>query len=416
MEKKRVVITGIGVISPVGLDIQSMWDNVMAGRSGIAPITLFDTTGFDVHIAGEAHGFDPENYMTLREARRMDRYTQFALAALEEALAQSGLKVNSQNAFEIGVIIGSAAGGVITYGQGFDDLRLKGPHRMNPFHTTSVSVDSASVHVAMRTGARGINLGVSSACSTGSDAIGQAYEAIQLGHARAMLTGGFEAAITPLSMAAFDCMHALSHRNDAPHAASRPFDAGRDGFVASEGGALLILEDLEFALARGAQPLAEILAYAATSDAIHLTAPDSNGAGMAQCIKKAMLRASLQPDEIDYINAHGTGTPIGDPAETRAIKSALGEQAYRVPISSTKSITGHLMGGAGSLEAAICVMALRTRCIPPTINQETHDPECDLDWVPNHARPADLSVVLSNSLGFGGHNTTLVFKSLNHTS
>ncbi len=415
MGKKRVAITGLGVISPVGLDTITMWGNVAKGHSGIGPITLFDSTGFDVHIAGEAHGFDPGKYMSPREARRMDRYTQFALAALEEALSQSGLNVNSHNAFEVGVIIGSAAGGVSTYGQGHDDLREKGPHRMNPFHTTSVSVDSASVHVAMRTGARGINMGISSACSTGSDAIGQAYEAIQLGHAQAMLTGGFDAAITPLTIAAFDCMRALSHRNDSPQTASRPFDAGRDGFVASEGGALLILEEWEFALARGAQPLAEILAYAATSDAIHLTAPDFNGVGMAQCMKNAMLRASVQPEDVDYINAHGTGTPIGDPAETRAIKGAFGELASRLPISSTKSITGHLMGGAGSLEAAICVMALRSGCIPPTINQETPDPECDLDWVPNHARPASLNVVLSNSLGFGGHNTTLVFKSFNHS-
>ncbi len=410
MSKKRVVVTGMGVISPVGLDTPTMWENVVAGRSGIGPITLFDTTGFDVQIAGEAHGFDPVRFMSPREARRMDRFTQFALAALEEALAQSGLKINGHNAFDVGVIIGSAAGGVRTFGQGHDDLREKGPRHLNPFHVTSVSVDSASVHVAMRCGARGINLGVSTACSTGSDAIGMAYESIVLGHARAVIAGGFDSAITPLSMGAFDCMRALSHRNDDPATASRPFDATRDGFVASEGGAILILEDLDFALERDAQPLAEILAYAATSDAIHLTAPEANGAGMAQCMRKAMQRAGISPADVSYINAHGTGTPIGDPAETRAIKGAFGELAGRIPVSSTKSTTGHLMGGAGALEAAICVMALQNHCIPPTINLHHPDPECDLDYVPNHARPADLHVLLSNSLGFGGHNTTLVFR------
>jgi beta-ketoacyl-acyl-carrier-protein synthase II len=413
MGHKRVVITGMGVISPVGLDTATMWENVVAGRSGIGPITLFDTSSYDVHIAGEAHGFDPIRYMPSRDARRMDRYTQFAIAGLEEALAQSGLSINAHNAFDVGVIIGSGAGGVWTYGQGFDELREKGPRHLNPFHATSVSVDSASVHVAMRTGARGLNLGISTACSTGTDAIGLAFETIILGHGRAMITGGFDAAITPISIAAFDCMRALSHRNEDPLTASRPFDATRDGFVSSEGGAVLILEELDYALARGAQPLAEILAYAATSDAIHLTAPDSNGTGMAYCITKAMRRCGVQPEEISYINAHGTGTPVGDPAETRAIKVAFGDLAARLPISSTKSVTGHLMGGAGALEAVICVMALRSGCIPPTMNLHTPDPECDLDFVPNQARSANLGVVLSNSLGFGGHNTTLVFRAYN---
>jgi beta-ketoacyl-acyl-carrier-protein synthase II len=408
MGEKRVVITGMGVISPVGLDTATMWENVRIGHSGIGPITHFDTTNFDVRIAGEAHGFDPTRFMTTRDARRMDRYTQFAIAALEEALPQSGLCIDSHNAFDVGVIIGSGAGGVSTYGQGFDDLREKGPRRMNPFHVTSVAVDSASVHVAMRVGARGLNLGISTACSTGSDAIGQAYQTICLGHTRAMIAGGFDAAITPLSIASFDCMRALSHRNEEPLTASRPFDATRDGFVASEGGAVLILEDLDHALERGAQPLAEVLGYAATSDAVHLTAPDSNGAGMVQCMIRAMRRAGIQPEEVSYINAHGTGTPIGDPAETRAIHGALGERAMQVPVSSTKSVTGHLMGGAGALEAVISVLALRSGCIPPTINLHHPDPECDLDFVPNQARPADLHVVLSNSLGFGGHNTTLV--------
>jgi beta-ketoacyl-acyl-carrier-protein synthase II len=406
----RVVVTGMGVISPVGLNVATMWLNLIAGQSGIGPITLYDTNGFNVHIAGEAHGFDPLQYMSAREAHRMDRFTQFAIAALEEALAQSRLKVEAHNAYEIGAIIGSAAGGAWTYLQGFEDLRLKGPHWLNPFYVTSVCVDASAVHVALRTGARGPNFGVNAACASGADAIGQAYETIRRGHARAVFTGGFDAAITPLGMAAFDRIHALSRRNDHPEGASRPFDSNRDGFVAAEGGALLILEDLEFALARGAQPLAEVLSCAITSDAIHLTAPDPDGAGAAHCMRLALQRAGVTPQDVSYINAHGTGTPIGDLAETRAIQRALGEHAYRVPVSSTKSMTGHLMGGAGALEAAICIQALRNGYLPPTINLETPDPECNLDYVPLRARQVEVEVALSNSFGFGGHNTTLVFR------
>jgi beta-ketoacyl-acyl-carrier-protein synthase II len=406
----RVVVTGMGVISPLGLDVATLWQNLIAGQSGIGPITLYDTSGFDVHIAGEAHGFDPLQYMSAREARRIDRFTQFAIAALEEALAQSQLKVEAQDAYEIGVIIGSGAGGVWTQYHGIEDLRLKGPHRLNPFNVTAATVDASSVHVALLTGARGPNLGLTSACASGADAIGQAYETIRRGHARAMFTGGFDAAITPLSMAGFDCIRALSHRNEHPAGASRPFDAHRDGFVAAEGGALLVLEDLEFALARNAQPLAEVLSYAATSDAIHLTAPDPDGAGAAQCMKLALARAEITPQDVSYINAHATGTPIGDPAETRAIRQALGEYADCVPISSTKSMTGHLMGGAGALEAVISIQTLRTGSLPPTINLETPDPACDLDYVPLRARQAETEVVLSNSFGFGGHNATLVLR------
>ncbi len=406
----RVVVTGMGVISPVGLNVGTMWQNLIAGQSGIGLITLYDTNSFNVHIAGEAHGFDPLQYMPAREVHRMDRFTQFAIAALEEALAQSQLKVEAHNAYEIGAIIGSGAGGVWTYLKGIEDLRLKGPHRLNPFHVTSVSVDASAVHVALRTGARGPNFGVNAACASGADAIGQAYETIRRGHARAMFTGGFDAAITPLGMAAFDSIRALSRRNDHPEGASRPFDSSRDGFVAAEGGALLILEDLEFTLARGAQPLAEVLGYAITSDAIHLTAPDPDGAGAAHCMRLALQRAGVTSQDVSYINAHGTGTRIGDLAETRAIQRALGEHAYCVPVSSTKSMTGHLMGGAGALEASICIQALRNGYLPPTINLETPDPECNLDYVPLRARQAEVEVVLSNSFGFGGHNATLVFR------
>ncbi len=411
---RRVVVTGMGVISPVGLDVPSMWDSLVSGRSGIGPITLFDTQGFDVRIAGEAHGFDPGLYMSPKEARRMDRFSQFALAALQETLAQSKLSVQQHDPYEIGAIIGSGVGGICTYDIGFDTLRENGPKRVNPFHVTAVVIDAASVQVALRTGARGPNHAVASACATGGDAIGEAYETIRRGHAQAMFAGSFDASILPLGIAAIDCTGALSHRNDNPTAASRPFDAERDGFVASEGGALLLLEELEFALRRGAQPLVEMASYAATSDAIHLTSPDPEGAGAAHCIRLALIRAGIQSQEISYINAHGTATQIGDQAETRAIKRSLGEYAYRVPVSSTKSMTGHLMGGAGSLEAVISIQALLTGLIPPTTNLDNPDPVCDLDYVPNQARRAELNVTISNSFGFGGHNSTLVFRAFNH--
>ena len=410
MEVKRVVITGMGVISPVGLDVPTMWRNLLAGRSGIAAITLFDTSGFEVQIAGEAHGFDPKDYMSIKEARRADRFTQFAIAALREALAQSGLVVHQHNANQVGAIVGSGVGGIWTYSQEFDTLREKGPRRVSPVLVPMITVDVPSVQIALRTGARGPTLGLASACATGADAIGQAFETIRRGHAQAMFTGGFEAAITPIGVATFDRMRALSRRNDDPEGASRPFDAGRDGFVMSEGGALLILEELDCALARGAEPLAEVVGYAATSDAIHIAAPDANGTGAARCITVAMQRAGVGTNDVSYINAHGTSTQAGDPAETQAVKRALGEDAYRVPVSSTKSMTGHLIGGAGALEAAICVQALHTGIIPPTINLETPDPACDLDYVAEGARRAELQIALSNSFGFGGHNTTLAMK------
>lgn len=406
----RVVVTGMGVISPSGLDVPSLWENLLAGRSGIGPITLFDASGYDVRIAGEVRGFDPCQYMSSKDARRVDRYTQFALAALQETLAQSRLSVQEHDPYEIGSIIGSSAGGVNIYDMGVDILREKGPRRFNPFHVPAVSVDAATVQVALHTGARGPNHGLASACATGADAIGEAYEIIRRGHAQAMFTGSFDASLTPLGIAAFDSTGALSHRNDQPQAASRPFDADRDGFVASEGGALLLLENLEFALRRGAQPLAEMVGYAATSDAIHLTAPDPEGFGAARCMSLALQRAGVSPEEVSYINAHGTATVAGDPAETQAIKRAFGERAYRIPISSTKSMTGHLTGGAGSLEAVISIQALLTGGIPPTINLDKPDAQCDLDYVPNHARQAHLEVVISNSFGFGGHNATLVFR------
>ena len=410
MEEKRIVVTGMGVISPVGLDVPTMWQNLVRGQTGIGPITLFDTSAFGVHFGGEARGFDPTNYMSVKEVRRTDRFTQFAIAALEQALAQSELVIDEHNAHDTGVVAGSGVGGIQTYSEELDRLRAEGPRRVNPFLVPMITVDVPAVQIALRTGARGPNLGIATACATGADSIGRAYETIRLGHARAMFAGGFEAAITPIGMASFDRMRALSRRNDDPARASRPFDADRDGFVLSEGGAILILEDLEFARARGAEPLAELIGYAATSDAVHVTAPDDEGEGAARCMRLAIERAGTKPEEVSYINAHGTATLLGDPAETEAIKAAMGEHAYRVPVSSTKSMTGHLVAGAGSLEAVICVEALRSGIIPPTINLEIPDPACDLDYVPNQAREADLQVVLSNSFGFGGHNATLVLR------
>ncbi len=410
MNRRRVVVTGMGAISPVGLDTASIWRSLIAGHSGIRKITLFDTEGFDVQIAGEAEGFDAQQYMPLKEARRTDRFTQFAIAALEQALEQSGLRVEERFAYEIGVIIGSGVGGIQTYTDELEVLRERGPRRINPFLIPSITVDVPAVQIALRTGAKGPNLGVASACATGADAIGSAFQLILSGAAQAMICGGFEAAVTPIGIAAFDRMRALSHQNQQPASASRPFDAGRDGFVMAEGGAILVLEALEFALQRGAQPLAELVGYAATSDATHLAAPDVKGIGAGRCIELALQRADLLPEQISYINAHGTSTPTGDLAETLAIKGAFGEQAYHTPVSSTKSMTGHLLGGAGSLEAVISVLALRNQVIPPTINLDTPDPACDLDYVPNQARPGRLEHVLSNSMGFGGHNACLILK------
>jgi beta-ketoacyl-acyl-carrier-protein synthase II len=408
MKLRRVVITGVGIISPVGLDIPTMWQNLMAGHSGIGPITLFDTEGFDVQIAGEAWGFDPLNYMAAKEVRRADRFSQFAIAALQQVMAQSKLVVDESNADDIGVIIGSGVGGIWTYTKELEVLKQKGPRRVNPFLIPSITVDTPGVHIALRTGAQGPGFGVGSACATGTDAIGTAFETIKRGHASAMFAGGFEASVTPIGIAAFDQMRALSHRNDEPKAASRPFDIDRDGFVMAEGGAIVLLEDLAFARKRGAEPLAEVLSYAGTSDALHPTSPDPEGVSAARCMALAVERSGLSLNQINYINAHGTSTTAGDPAETQAIKRAFGPAVYRIPISSTKSMTGHQLGGAGALETAICVQALRTGLIPPTINLNQADPACDLDYVPNQARKADIKTVLSNSFGFGGHNVALV--------
>jgi 3-oxoacyl-[acyl-carrier-protein] synthase II len=409
---ERVVVTGLGVISPVGLDVHTMWQNLVAGRSGIGPITHFDASDFTVRIAGEVRDFDPADYMSSKEARRTDRFVQFAIAAAQQAVAQARLIVDQAIADQVGVIVGAGMGGINTYSRELRILMEKGPRRVSPFLIPMITVDVAAVQIAILTGAKGLNFGLISACSTGSDAIGQAYEAIRRGDAQAMIAGGTEAAVTPIGVAAFDRMRALSHRNEEPERASRPFDAERDGFVISEGGAIVVLENLSFAERRGTKPLAEVVGYANTSDAVSIVAPAEGGTGAARTMALALKKAGLSPEEVDLVSAHGTSTPLGDVHETMALKRVFGARAYKVPISATKSMTGHLLGGAGALQAVITVMAIQEGIIPPTVNYITPDPQCDLDYVPNAARRAPVKVALSNSFGFGGHNVALVFKAL----
>jgi beta-ketoacyl-acyl-carrier-protein synthase II len=404
----------MGLISPVGLNVTTAWKNVVLGQSGIGNVTLFPTDDFRVKIAGEAWGFNPTDFMSSKEARRADRNVQFALAAAKEALAQAKLSypLEGATADQAGVLIGSGAAAIWTYTAGIAVLDKQGPQRVSPLLIPMITVDSASVQVSILTSAHGPNFGLASACATGADAIGEAFEMIRRGDAELMITGGTEAGVTPIGIAGFDQMGALSRRNDAPREASRPFDLERDGFVLSEGAGILILEALGHAEARGAEPLAEVLAYANTTDATHLTSPDESAVHAARAISRALQKAGLEPAEVDYINAHGTSTPQGDPFEVRAIKRALGAEAARIPVSSTKSLTGHLLGAAGAVEAIWSIMALREGVIPPTINYRTPDPQCDLDFVPNMARQADLRVALSNSFGFGGHNSILAFRGM----
>lgn len=407
---RRVVVTGMGAVTPVGLDVETSWKAVSEGRSGIGPVTLVPVDHLPVRIAGEVKGFDPTTVMEAKEARRADRFSQFAVAAAREAVRQAGLVIDDSNANDVGVIIGSGAGGIQTYTDNQHIMDDRGAGRLNPLMIPMVTADSASVQVSIQTGAHGITFGVAAACSTGNDAIAQAFYTIQRGDATAMITGGAEAAVTHLGLTGFCQLRALSRRNDDPERASRPFDKDRDGFVLSEGSGVLVLEELESALARGATPLAEILACAATSDAVHLTDPDREAVQASRAISLALARAGVDPDGLSYINAHATATSIGDVSEVRALKRALGESAYRVPVSSTKSVTGHLLGAAGAVEAIWCIKAMQESLLPPTINLETSDPECDLDFVPNVARPATVDIALSAAFAFGGHNSMLVMR------
>ncbi len=406
----RVVVTGVGMLSPLGLDVATAWESLIAGKSGIDYITLCDAEPLATKFAGEVKGFEPTDYMTRKEARHMDRFAQLAVAASRGAVAQAGLDINQSNNDDIGVIIGSGIGGLTTLFEQAKVLLEKGPDRVSPFLAPMMISDMAAAQVSIVLGVKGLNLCTTSACSSGSDAIGAACELIKHGDTQVMLAGGTEAIINPLGITAFNALKAISTRNDAPQLASRPFDAGRDGFVISEGACVLVLESLEHARERGANILGEVLSYGATADSHHVTQPIENGEGAARAMRVALKRAGIAPTEIDYINAHGTSTFLNDQTETRAIKTVFGDYAYQVPISSTKSMLGHLIGCAGAAEATICLMVIRNGVIPPTINLTTPDPECDLDYVPNVARQARVTTALSNSFGFGGHNSVLVFR------
>ncbi|MFQ6122635.1 MAG: beta-ketoacyl-ACP synthase II [Dehalococcoidales bacterium] len=410
MNTNRVVVTGMGIVSPLGLDTATTWENLIAGKSGIDYITLCDPEPLETKFAGEVKGFEPTNYMNRKDAHRMDRFAQLAVAASLEAVKESGLEINHSNQDNIGVMIGSGIGGLTTLFEQTRVLLERGPTRVSPFLAPMMIADIAAAQVSIALGVKGPNLCITSACSSGSDAIGAACELIKHGDAEVMIAGGTEAIINPIGITAFNALKAISTRNSEPQLASRPFDAERDGFVIGEGATVLILENLAHARKRGANILGEILAYGATADSYHVTQPAENGEVAARAMQIALEKAGITPSDVDYINAHGTSTPLNDITETRAIKTAFGEHAYRVPISSTKSMTGHLIGCAGAAEAAICIMVIRHGIIPPTINLTHPDPECDLDYVPNVARRAKVTTALSNSFGFGGHNSVLVFR------
>ncbi|MBV9688866.1 MAG: beta-ketoacyl-ACP synthase II [Ktedonobacteraceae bacterium] len=406
----RVVVTGLGLITSLGNDLASCWDALCQGKSGVKEITGYDTSQHRIHFAAQIKDFDPARYMDRKEIRRTDPYEQLAIATAKDALAQAQLQISKDFADDVGVYIGSGIGGIITLHEQFKVLFERGPDRISPFFINMMIVDGAPGIVSIMTGAKGPNWAAVSACATSGNTVGEAWETIRRGDAKVMIAGGTDKAVTPISMAAFDNMHALSRRNDDPQGASRPFDLTRDGFVMGEGAGMLILEDLEFAKERGAPILAELVGYGCTNDAYHVTDPSPGGEGLVRAIRRALQKADLRPDQVDYINAHGTSTLPNDRTETQAIKTCFGEHAYRLAISSTKSMIGHTLGAAGAVEAVICTQALLAGVIPPTINLHHPDPNCDLDYVPNESRYASLNVVMSNSMGFGGHNTCLVLK------
>ena len=406
-DRRRVVVTGIGAITPVGLTAAESWDAVIAGTSGIGPITHFDTTEFDVKIAGEVKGFDPEAHLARKQVRRLDRFCHLALAAAIEAMGDAGLEMAREDGDRIGVVVGSGIGGIGTLSTGIAVMNEFGPSRVGPCVIPALLVDTVSGVIAMQFGAKGPNHSIVSACTSSAHAIGNAMEIICRGDADVMIAGGAEAAVVPVGIAGFQSMRALSRRNDDPTGASRPFDAERDGFVIAEGAAILILESREHAIRRGAHILGEILGYGNAADAFDMVHPAPDGEGLARAIQAALCEARLRPEEIGYINAHGTSTDLNDAHETMAIKRVFG--AHAPPVSSTKSMTGHLLGASGALEAIFSLLALRDQVLPPTINQQHPDPHCDLDYVPNRARPANIRYVLSNNSAFGGHNTGLIF-------
>jgi 3-oxoacyl-[acyl-carrier-protein] synthase II len=406
----RVAITGMGLITSLGNDLAASWEGIYRGKSGISEITTFDTSQHRVRIGGQVKSFDPSLYLNCKDIRRNDPYEHLAIGASMQALAQSCLKITEENAEDIGVCIGSGIGGAVTVHEQFRILYEKGPERISPFFVSMMIADGAPGIVSILTGAKGPNWAAVSSCTTSGNTIGEAWEMIRRGDAKAMIAGGAEKSITPICIAAFDNMHALSRSNEDPQRACRPFDATRNGFVMGEGAGMLILEDLEFAKARGARILAEMVGYASTAEAFHVTELSPGGEGLVRAMRRALSKAGLRPEQIDYINAHGTSTPLNDRTETQAIKSCFGAHAYRLPVSSSKSMIGHTMGAAGAVEAVISIMATLTGIIPPTINLHQRDPECDLDYVPNEARRSTVNIAMSNSMGFGGHNTCLIFK------
>ncbi|MBL0388858.1 beta-ketoacyl-ACP synthase II [Tumebacillus sp. ITR2] len=408
--KRRVVITGMGVISPLGNDVETFWSNLKNGRSGIRKIERFDTTGLATTIAGLADPFNPEDFIDKKEARKMDRFVQYAVAASQEALKHADLSINEENATRIGVYIGSGIGGIGTLLDNYDVLQEKGPRRVSPFFVPMIIGDMASGQVSIMLGARGPNSSPISACATGTNAIGDAFKIIERGAADVMVCGGSEAAVYPLTIAGFNSAKAMATVfNDRPEISSRPFDRDRDGFVLSEGAGVLVIEELEHAKQRGAQILAEIIGYGMSGDAYHITAPSPEGDGAARAMQHALEDAEIAPEMIGYINAHGTGT-AADVIETQAIKAIYGDHAYKLAVSSTKSMTGHMLGAAGAVEAIACVEAMRDGILPPTINLDNPDEGCDLDYVANQARPASVDYCMSNSFGFGGHNASIVLK------
>lgn len=408
--ERRVVVTGMGAICALGNDVPAIWDAAIAGRSGIGPITRFDASGYETTFAGEVKDFDPASAIGRKESRRMDRFSQLSVVAAREAVTASGLDIAAEPT-RVGVLIGTGVGGLETFESGAESLFSGGPRRVSPFFVPMLLANMASGNVAIDIGAKGPNFAPVSACAASGHAIGEGTLMIRRGDADAMVVGGGEAPVTRLGVAGFGSMGALSRRNDAPERASRPFDGERDGFVLAEGGAVLVLEEREHAIARGATILAEVIGYATTDDANHMVQPGPGGEGAARAMVEAMGDAGVEAADIGYINAHGTSTPLNEKLETEAIKRAFGDHASHVPISSTKSMTGHLLGAAGSLEAIVTVQALRTGILPPTINQETPDPDCDLDYIPNEARRISISIAMSNSMGFGGHNVSLILAS-----
>ncbi len=407
---RRVVVTGMGVLTPVGNSVYEMWQNLLSGKSGIGKVTLFDVSTYPTKIAGEIKNFNPEEVLGKKEIKRTPRFIQYALKASKEALTQSGLNLDTIDKERVAVVVGSGIGGLNIIEEQQTVLLQKGVSRISPFLIPMLIPNMAGAYISMRYGFKGPNFCIVTACATSTHSIGEAYKLIKRGDAEVAVTGGVEGAITPLGLAGFCAARSLSERNDEPEKASRPFDKNRDGFVMADGAGILILEELEFAKKRGAKILAEVFGYGASDDAFHMTAPPENGEGGALCMKNALKDAGIKPEEINYINAHGTSTLLNDQAETRAIKSVFGEYAYKIPINSTKSMTGHMLGGTGAVEAIVCILSIMNGVLHPTINLETPDPECDLDYVPNVKRQHNVKYALTNSFGFGGHNATLIFK------